>query len=118
VTERTPYAAFADEGQPLYFRRRYGGDPQPPETQEIGGRRMMVVSLEPAEAIWIYGFSYDSEYAEDREQQRYAWGARRAFWAWCHSVMCPEGEPGSVPLDAVEEITPEAFAEAAGRGWR
>jgi hypothetical protein len=112
--EREPYAPWADAGQPLFFRRRYGGDPQP--TFEQGG--MLYVDMSPSQAIWIYGFSAQSEYAEDRALEREVWERRRAFWAWCFSVMEPRGEPGSVPLDAVEEISREEFEAAAERGWQ
>jgi len=112
--ETEPYARFADEGQPLFFRRRYGGSPEPP--QEIGG--MMFVSLAPAEAIWIYGYSTQSRYAEDRALDPGVWATRRAFWGWHYSVMEPRGEPGYIALaDVTEEITREEFEAAAERGW-
>jgi hypothetical protein len=110
---RTAHARFASEGQPTYFRRRWGGAPAVPYTE----RGVTVFSLEPAESIWIYGYSYDPDDAEDRQQLRYAWQDRRRFWAWCHSVMCPEGEPGTVPLEVVEEITEEQFEQARAREW-
>ena len=31
--------------------------------------------------------------------------------------MCPDGEPGSVPLGEVEPISREDFEAAAARGW-
>jgi hypothetical protein len=115
--EHTPYAVNADDNQPLFFRRRYGGNPEPRGQVMIHGRPMDVISLVPEEPIYIYGYSYDSEYAEDRVLQRDAWERARRFWACCFSVMCPEGEPGSVPLDEVEPITREDFEAAAARGW-
>jgi hypothetical protein len=111
--EHPPYAQFGDENQPLFFRRRYGGNPQPPEMYE----GVVHFDLTPDVPIWIYGYSVASLYAEDREAERHAWQQRRSFQAWCYSVMCPTGEPGMVPLDAVEEITQEAFEIAAARSW-
>jgi hypothetical protein len=113
---RTPYARFADGGQPLYFRRRYGQETEPPVPPPFPGA--VVVSLAPAEPITIYGYSYQSSYAEDRAHDPETWNRRRAFFAWCCSVMEPRGEPGYVPLDAVEEISREEFEAAAERGWR
>jgi hypothetical protein len=111
--EREPYAPFADEGQPLFFRRRYGGNPQPQHERD----NTIFVDLSPAQAIWIYGYSYQSEYPEDRALDPEVWQRRRAFFAWNHSVMEPRGEPGYVPLDAVEEISREEFEAAAARDW-
>ena len=116
--ERPPYAAHADDGQPLFWRRRYGGNPSPPTAAPKLGRFVVTVDLAPEEPIWIYGYSYDSEYPEDREQQRHVWANRRAFFAYCYSVMCPRGEPGFVPLDVVEAITQEDFESAAAQEWK
>jgi hypothetical protein len=110
--EREPDAPFATFGQPLFFRRRYGGNPQPPR-EESG---MVHVSLEPDNPIWIYGYSIrltgsDAHAAQD------AWDRRLAFYAYCYSPMCPRGEPGFVPAIDVEPITREAFEYAAAEGW-
>jgi hypothetical protein len=115
-----PYAAFADGGQPLFWRRRYGGDPQPTRAGvDPTTRRMTVfVDLAPEQEIYIYGYSFDSEYAEDRDQQRHMWNNRRSFYAYCYSVMCPRGEPGFVPLDSVEMISQEDFETAAAKEWK
>ena len=115
--EHPPYAAFADDHQPLFFRRRIGGNPLPEHVEIVHGRPMVVLDLSPTEPIYIYGYSYDPEYAEDRVLLREAWERARRFWAYCFSVMCPEGEPGSVPLNEVEAITREDFEAAAAAGW-
>jgi hypothetical protein len=112
--EHKLYAQFADAGQPLFFKRLIGGNPEP--AFERGGT--IFVSLEPAEPTWVYGYSSTSEYAEDRTLEIEVWNRRRAFWSWNFSVIEPNGEPGSVPLDAVEEITREEFEAAAARGWQ
>jgi hypothetical protein len=112
--EQEPYAPFADGGQPLYFKRRYGGNPQP--DREIDG--ILHVDMSPAQAIWIYGYSVTSRYAEDKPQERFAWNERGSFLTWCYSVMEPRGEPGFVPLAEVQEITREEFEAAAAAKWR
>jgi hypothetical protein len=111
--EREPYAQWADDGQPLFWRRAYGGNPQP--AFEYGG--MLYVDMSPARQIWIYGYSAPSQFKEDHPLERETWERRRAFPAWCYSVMEPRGEPGIVPLDAVEEISREEFEAAAARDW-
>ena len=78
---------------------------------------MVVLDLSPTEPIYIYGYSYDPEYVEDRVLLREAWERARRFWAYCFSVMCPEGEPGSVPLNEVEAISREDFEAAAAKEW-
>ena len=57
--EHTPYAVNADDNQPLFFRRRYGGNPEPSGSVSLHGRPMTVISLAPDEPIYIYGYSYD-----------------------------------------------------------
>ena len=113
-----PYAQFADDGQPKYFRRRYGGNPPPFARQQIGGRVVRVLSMEPVEEIYIYGYSYNSNYPEDRDVQQHAWQSRRNFLAYCYSTMCPHGEPGFVAVDVTEEISQEDFERAAAQEWK
>ena len=91
-----PEAPFASDGQPLYFVRVYqpnGADP-----------------------LWIYGYSFRLT-GEDWSTARDVWARRRAFYAWCMSIKEPEGEPGFVAVDDVQEITREEFEQAAAEGW-
>jgi len=100
--EHEPEAPFADEGQPLFFRRRYVG---------MGGL------VAPGDVLWIYGYSFRLTGAEDEYTARQSWHNRRAFYGWHASVKEPRGEPGFVALADVEEITREEYEQAAVRGW-
>jgi hypothetical protein len=108
-----PDAPFALDGQPLFFKRRWGGNPQEPFERD----GIVYVSMAPAKAITIYGYSIRL-YGEDADSARYAWSMRESFCAWCYSVMEPRGEPGFVPLAEVQEITREEFEEAGTRRWQ
>ena len=108
--EHPPTAPF--DGQPVFFRREWGGNPQEPYMRD----GMVYISMEPAEVITIYGYSFALT-GEDATTAKYAWEARRSFCAWCYSVMEPRGEPGFVPLDDVQEITREEFEQAAAARW-
>ena len=116
--EHKPYAQYADGGQPLFFRQSYGGNPQPPSKQVIHGIPVTVMSMEPVEAIYIYGHSFASAYEEDRAQEDHAWNLRRSFLAMCYSVMCPRGESGMIQLDLVEAISQDDFEAAAAQRWQ
>jgi hypothetical protein len=111
--EVEPDAPFAGAGQPLFFKRRWGGNPHEPFERD----GIVYVSMSPAEAITIYGYSIRL-YGEDADQARYAWSMRESFYTWCYSVMEPRGEPGFVPLAEVQEITREEFEAAAAAKWR
>jgi hypothetical protein len=91
-----PDAPFASDGQPRYFRRRYAPD--------------------GTEPLWIYGYSFRLT-GEDAGKARDAWQRRRAFYAWCMSVVEPRGEPGFVPVADVQPLTREQFEQAAAAGW-
>jgi hypothetical protein len=110
--EHEPDAPFADAGQPLFFRRRYGGDPEPPHREGS----LVHVSMEPARPVWIYGYSIRLT-GEDWASCRDVWQRRMAFYAYHYSVMEPRGEPGFVRITDVEPITREQFEYAAAEGW-
>lgn len=110
--EYEPDAPFAEFGQPLFFRRPYGGNP---EASHKEGNTVFV-SMEPARPIWIYGYSIRLT-GSDAASCRDAWERRLAFYAYCYSVMEPRGEPGFVPAEDVQAITREQFEYAAAEGW-
>lgn len=108
--EQEPAAPF--DGQPVFFSRRYGGNPQEPFARD----GIVYISMEPAVPVTIYGYSVALT-GEDATTARFAWEQRRSFCAWCYSVMEPSGEPGFVPFDDVTEITREEFEAAAATRW-
>lgn len=110
--EQKPNARF--DGIPLFFARRWGGNPQEPFARD----GIVFISMEPAVPITIYGYSVTSPYPEDRDSERFAWTERRSFLAWCYSTMEPSGEVGFVPADDVTEISREEFEAAAAASWR
>ena len=115
--QHKPYARYADENQPLFFRQRYGGSPMPPYRDLFHGIPVTVVDATPAEAIYIYGYAIGSNYEEDREQEDFAWNQRNSFLTMCFSVMEPNGEMGFVRLQDCETISQKDFEAAAGRNW-
>jgi hypothetical protein len=92
VYENEPDAPFAEEGQPLFFRRLWDG------------------------ALMIYGYSYRLT-GEDWAKCRESWEFRRSFFTRSFSQAEPRGEVGFQPLNAVEEISREEFERAAADGW-
>jgi hypothetical protein len=115
--QHKPYARYADGGQPLFFRQRYGGHPQPPQQGMIHGIPVTILDAAPAEAIYIYGYAIASTYEEDREQEDFAWNQRNSFLAMCFSVMEPNGEMGFVRLQDCETISQNDFEAVAARNW-
>jgi hypothetical protein len=110
--DQEPDAPFAGAGQPLFFKRQWGGNPQEPFERD----GIVYVSMAPAEPVTIYGYSIRLT-GEDADAARYAWSMRESFCSWCYSVMEPRGEPGFVPLAEVQEITREEFEAAAAERW-
>lgn len=110
--EQEPTAPF--DGQPLFFARTWGGNPQEPFVRD----GIAYISMEPAVPITIYGYSVTSPYSEDQDTERFSWLERQSFLAWCYSTMEPRGEIGFVPLSEVHEISREEFEAAAAASWR
>lgn len=99
-------------GAPKFFRRVYNTMGTPPVRHEADA----VIITQPFDDLIIYGFSAKSPYLEDTGEEARLFRAGR-FMSFCFSEVVPEGEYGSTPLDAVEEITEQEFNEAKERGW-
>jgi hypothetical protein len=70
--------------------------------------------------LTIYGHTVDAwtqrDYPEDWPLTLAGREAGREFACW-HSNCCHDGEIGTNPVEAIQEITWEEFEEARGNGW-
>lgn len=99
--------------EPIYLR--YGWDTTGApfkQTAEDGS----VIFTPLFENLVIYGRRIRSTYAEDWPMEARALERGRVMGEW-FSVACPDGELGTNPLQACEEITAEEFSAAYQRGW-
>jgi hypothetical protein len=70
------------------------------------------------EPLVIFGEIYESPYAEDREHLAEPHMANKRL-AKCYSVMCEDGESGSIHISTMHlKLTKEEFEEARARGWK
>lgn len=85
-----------------------------PEVQEFPN---VVVVTPQFDNLHVYGRSVTSTDPEDvKEDLRL--GKQGRFLAEWFSVVCPEGELGTMAFYDVEEITAEQFSAAYERGWK